>query len=500
MRSEKSWIQQIPGWIEATRGVKVPPGVNKEESLRRAHSMRVLLRDGKISTGQLKLDDDLINTFYALCDLLEKPGEESAEDVLHDAETIHRLIAEVPWPDDEFGEREDLMRRCSHVLSLSEGKLQDDHGMESVARWRIPATFPWRGKAPEEGWREAERVLATPVAERREKAGDLRLDDPALLLSICEVLRSRLETTPATVRDEAEFFFGFLENPRRPIGLGDEREFLLGELALTAGGASRVLFRREDSHRWFDRAEANFVLTSDSPRHVARLAYQRLALSVEERRFAEVLELAPRWSESLTRLGLAEDALKCRFLEGVCLRELGEVPASVEVFHQIYLEAEKQKNVRLMAQAANNLALYHRALGDLNESLAYARKALPLLEQLDSRVHLVKLRWCVGDILREQRKLSEAIEAYRAVRLAAEEVGMRGDVASIHLVVADLLLDVGQEREAEREIRAALPIIAEEKMVPEGIAALTLLRESLRTQTVDRTALRELHEHFRNVK
>lgn len=357
--------------------------------------------------------------------------------------------------------------------------------------------FPWRERrlAPEDGWREAEQVLAMPVQERREKFGD-RLDDPELLLCVCEVLRSRLETTPTTVRDDSEFFHNFLEKPRRPIGHYDEREYFLGELALTAGTACRVLFRREECHRWFDRAEASFVLATNGLAHVARLAYQRLALSVEERRFAEVLELAPRWSESLTRLGLAEDALKCRFLEGVCLRELGDVPTSVEKFQQIYQDAEKQKNVRLMAQAANNLALYQRALGDLNESLAYARKALPLLEQLDSRVHLVRLRWAVGDILREQRKLPEAIEAYRAVRLAAEEVGMRGDVVAIHLVLADVLLEVGQERQAEWEIRAALPTIDEEKMVPEGIAALALLRESLRHRKIDRSALREVHGYF----
>lgn len=359
--------------------------------------------------------------------------------------------------------------------------------------------FPWREKrlSPEDGWREAEQVLAMPMQERREKSGD-RLDDPELLLCVCEVLRSRLETTPAAVRDDSEFFYAFLEKPRRRIGHYDEREYFLGELALTAGTACRVLFRREECRRWFDRSEASFVLATNGLAHVARLAYQRLALSTEERRFAEVLELAPRWSESLARLGLAEDSLKCRFLEGAALRELDQLHPAVELFSEVCREAERQGNVRLMALAINNLAQYHRALGDLNESLAYARKALPLLEQLDSRVHLVKLRWCVGEILREQGKLFEAIEAFRAARLEAEEVGMRGDVAAIHLVLADVLLDVGQERQAEWEIRAALPTIDEEKMVPEGIAALALLRESVRHRKIDRTALREVHGYFPN--
>jgi hypothetical protein len=120
------------------------------------------------------------------------------------------------------------------------------------------------------------------------------------------------------------------------------------------------------------------------------------------------------------------------------------------------------------------------------------------LTQLNNSVGLVKLRWCVGDILRDQTKSGEAIEAYREALESAREVGVRGDQAALHLVLADLLLDVGQEAQAEWEVRAELPIIDEEKMVPEGFAALDLLRQALRRRQVDRGALRALHGYFRD--
>jgi tetratricopeptide (TPR) repeat protein len=153
----------------------------------------------------------------------------------------------------------------------------------------------------------------------------------------------------------------------------------------------------------------------------------------------------------------------------------------------------------LLAQASNGLSQFYRVLGNLPEALVHARKALPLLQQLDNRVNIAKLRWSVGDILREQRKLGEAVDAYRAALRESEEIGIRGDVAAIHLVLADVLLDAGFDRQAEWEVRAALPIIEEEKMVPEGYAALSLLRESLRRRQIDRQALRNLHGYFQEV-
>jgi hypothetical protein len=79
----------------------------------------------------------------------------------------------------------------------------------------------------------------------------------------------------------------------------------------------------------------------------------------------------------------------------------------------------------------------------------------------------------------------------------SEKIGLRNDVAAIHLVLGEILFDLGLDDQAEAEVRAALPIIEEEKMVPEGYAALSLLRESLLRRQVDRQALRNLHGYFR---
>src|SRR5262249_9679767 len=174
-----------------------------------------------------------------------------------------------------------------------------------------------------------------------------------------------------------------------------------------------------------------------------RLAYQRLALRTEERRFEEVLELAPIWHENFLKLELPEDALKCRFLEAAALRETDRTEEAKAVLENVCKLAETLGTYSLQAQALSNLSQNHRVLGDLKEALSYARQALPLLQRLDDRISLAKLRWCVGDICREQGKLGEAVDAYRAALRESEEIGIRGDIAAIHLVLADVLLDGG---------------------------------------------------------
>ena len=360
--------------------------------------------------------------------------------------------------------------------------------------------FPWRLNLHyEESRPAAEKALSVSLADRSVQSKELHLEDPDLLLSVCEILRSRLEADPASVRDEAEFFFNFLREPKRPIGLHDEREYFLGELGLVAAAASRLVFRIQEAKIWLQRAEASFALVQNANAHWARSAYQRLALLLEERQLDEVLALSPLWVETFEKLEMREDALKCRFLEGIVHCENGDLNKAIHLFVGICADAEKLGYSRLTAQAATNLVRYYASLGEEENALRYARKALPLQKQLQDRVGFTKLQWSIGDLLRKQGKHALALDADRQAQSEAREVGLRGDLAALHLVIADLLLEAGQDAQAEWEIRAALPIIEEERMVPERVAALSLLRESLRRRQIDRHALRELHGCFEDL-
>lgn len=356
--------------------------------------------------------------------------------------------------------------------------------------------FPSKPISSDEGIVAAECVLALPISARVERVAELTLEEPETLLALCGILRGRLESTPEEVAREAEFFYRFLEQPKRSIGILDEREFFLGETALLAGTACRILSRREDARRWFDRSEAWFRQTVNSVADWSRLSYQRLALRVEERELDEVLELVPLLIESFEKLEMREEALKCRFLEGIVLMEADQLTRAAEVFRRIRAGARALGNDQLLATALTNLAQLHGTLGEAEEALDASRHALLVWKRLGNRMGVAKVHWGMGDLLRVKGQAGSAIEAYRSAQVEFAEIGMKGDVAALQLVVADLLLDLGEDDAARHEILLALPAIDEIQMVPEGMAALALLRESVRGRRIDRAALRELHGFF----
>lgn len=356
--------------------------------------------------------------------------------------------------------------------------------------------FPRMPLSSEAGEAASERVLRTPIPERAGMAEALALEDPETLLALCSALRRRVDTSPAAVREEAEFLYRFLEKPYRDIGLFDERDYFLGETALLAGTACRQLSRRDEANQWFERAEAGFRHTINVVGDLSRLAYQRLAERFEERQIDFVREMLPALIDTFRKLDMHDDAVKCRFLEGLALMETDQLADAVTLFHEIAEEAESLGNARLTASAYANLTHVYGMLGDTENAMSASAKAIPPLRRLNDRIALAKVQWGLATLLRETGKLPAAIGAYRRAQEDFQAIGMRADYAALNLVVADLLLEQGREVEALREVSEALPVIMELKMAPEGVAALALVRESVRRQKVDRGALRELHGYF----
>jgi len=142
-------------------------------------------------------------------------------------------------------------------------------------------------------------------------------------------------------------------------------------------------------------------------------------------------------------------------------------------------------------------------LGDLRTSarhfeaaLEAYRQAMPLLEDAKRLYALADLKAMVGGTLRKMGQIAAAIEAYRGAVRDFSDLGMSTRESYLRVLFAEVLLEAGKAREAEWQILAALPTIDREKLVPEGFAAVTLLRESVRQRKTDPKALLELREYL----
>ena len=358
--------------------------------------------------------------------------------------------------------------------------------------------FPSR---PENAWlspREAEVAacdyLAIPIEERTEKDRERFLSNPDVLLSLCAVLRR--DETPSVMEREAREVYEWIVRPGFSLGVFDERDYALGEFALLASGASRLLGKREEALLWLDRAEAGFRHTMNPAPGLASVAYSRLALRFEMGRYQHVLELAPSLESSFRKLRMEVEAAKCALLLAMTLKQTGEHLKAIESLTGLHEIPALRTDAPLRARILSELGDLRQLEGQLDLAMSAFQQALALLADGDVCNARADLKLYVGGVHKALGDLREAELAFRSAQGDYHALEMRGQVAYTHLVIAETLLEMRREREAEWEILAALPAINEIQMVPEAFAAAALLRESVQRRKTDPKALQELKNHL----
>lgn len=348
---------------------------------------------------------------------------------------------------------------------------------------------------------EARTAAHVYVAATRDEGAGLRrrelLAEPDVLTEVCGILRDSVNAAATMVAAEAVALYRCIsDKDAEPIGAFDETDYFLGETALLAGTATRILGRRDEAENWFDRAEAGFRHTVNPSPLLARVTYQRLALRCEKGHFREVAELAPMLAITFGRLNMASDRAKSVFLQGMALKQACEHKAALSVFCSLNQPSLAGREPGLLGLALVHMADIHAADGRDDLAEECCADAIPLLERGDLPAAVAQLHGTIGEALRRQGKTASALEAYGASIAAYDALGMSTCVAYLRIVTAQTLLEAGMHREAEWQILAALPTIEEQQMVAEGVAAVALLRESVRLRKTDPMALSQVREYL----
>lgn len=359
--------------------------------------------------------------------------------------------------------------------------------------------FPAPREAPltqEEVLQAARTYLEGVSSEGSATRREALLKAPDVLLSVCVFLREQIDGSAQEVLKESVALYRCISATDQALGGFDEKDYFRGDAALIAATASRVLGRREDAALWLDRAEAGFRHTVNPSPLLALVTYQRLALRCEIGLYAEVVELAPMLARSFEKLSMRRERDKCVFLEGLAQKQGGDHEGALQTFQSLQDGSLADRDLGLVGMALVNLADIHAAAGrDEAASYSYG-DALGLLKRANRPAAVAHLKGVMGESFRRQGRLQAGADAFRSAIDDYEILGMRTWVAYLRINLAQVLLEAGRPREAEWEVLAALPTIDEEKMVPEGFAAVALLRESVRQRKTDPKALFELRQYL----
>jgi tetratricopeptide (TPR) repeat protein len=358
--------------------------------------------------------------------------------------------------------------------------------------------FPQRNthsvRTSQEAAERASDFLGTDRADRSIAATAAALGDGDVLTAVLAQLWQLINSEPVRVADEASAVYSWLAASDARLFFFDEREYFMGESALLAGGASRHIGRRSEAETWFDRADAGFRHTIAPAAHLARVSYNRLALRYDMNRHEDVIELLPSTARTFEQLGMRNDLAKCALLEALSLRVVGRCDDAATKLEALI--ADPTTEVKLKGLALVNLGGLRSTAGDFEAALEAYRDARNCIANGEPNATTADLKMLFGETLRSMGRLSDAIAAYREAIGDLVELGMATRVAYFRVALAAALLEAEMPREAEWEILAALPTIDEQKMVPEGLAALELLRESVRQRKTNSTALLELRQYL----
>ncbi len=340
----------------------------------------------------------------------------------------------------------------------------------------------------------ARSFLAVDHDERTEEQIDSTLTNPDCFLAICAELKARCDAEPGPVFDEASRLYRWVESSSLSLGLFDERDYFLGETALAAGNAARQLGKRDEAECWYELAEAGFRHTVNPAPLMANVAYARLTLHYDRRQYQRVFDLLPSLTTSFRKLGMSRERLKCEFLAAMALKESARTDEAISKLKAMREDVALANEPDLEAFAVlhygellSSKGRHAEALSCLSEvSANEASKTQPLIS--------AHLKSAMGEALRQQGLLPQAAAALRGAAEDYAAAGMAALEAYLRIVLAETLIALSRYREAEWQIAAALPTIEEQQMIPEGVAAVNLLRESLGRRQADPKALQQVRQ------
>jgi tetratricopeptide (TPR) repeat protein len=458
--------------------------------MRRAEIAWRRIQVGEMAELKAVCDPDRADEMHAMCRLIARE-DGHCEGRLRSIALFYQSVQQMSWPDDRVGEQADLLARLSYLAWLHANRWSSFDEAETWERIAVDQTLRHE---------MVRGFLGIPARSRSEDLNRRFLSDPAVLLAACARLRSMVETSPLKSVEEAILVYGWLDTNRQVFEPGQEFELRLAELAWIAAVGNKHCGRYRESQAWLDRLEHNCDGIAGAERLRARAGYVRLAVLHELRCYQEVIASLAELKERFARLGMRLSFAKCCLLEAITLKEIGRDAEARVAFDALSRDPAIQGERSLQGMVFTGIAELEGRLGLFEAAHSNILKAIQMLKESGTPLAVAHLHAVEGELLRDQGQLDRAVDSYRAAVVVYSAGEFPSHAAYLRVVLAETLMAAGRENEAISEIVAALPVIDGEHLVREGIAAMALLRESVRRKKTDPRALRELREQLERMQ
>jgi tetratricopeptide (TPR) repeat protein len=426
------------------------------------------------------------DVLFALCSLLESDCPQSDE-ALAEIQSIYQMVAALSWPNDHFDERCQVLSRLAFLawnLCLRYSTF------EGAREWRDRCVSNVLSQ-------ESERAfLAIPFHKRSGPLNERFLGDPTVLLATCALYERRRNLEPQDVALEAGAAWRWISGeigPAAPL----YRQFLAAEICMSLGIASKHLGRFDESLQWISRARSVFADSYLPDSHLARCDFNEIAVAYERNEVQAVLERIEHNIRALKQGGFLPEYDSARLLEACALKNVGRMQEASSRLSEILDE-----QVLARSPLVHCLALI--AKGEAEAGAGRPEKTGPLMAAAATQLRVLNAPLVsgnfyasLGEFLRDQDRLDDAVESYRASVATFEVAGLARAAAYIRVILAETLVAAGRQLEAIEELVRALPTIRRGNLDSEAKAATAILSESLRRKCLDPLALTDLRNQLR---
>jgi tetratricopeptide (TPR) repeat protein len=207
----------------------------------------------------------------------------------------------------------------------------------------------------------------------------------------------------------------------------------------------------------------------------------RLILLYQLNRYDVVCRAAPDLDKAFAALGMEEDRIKFRIVWAASLKVSGRLDEALDILKPLR-EARAEVRPGLYGWVLLQSGDIHQICGDYGRAIPELMEAARLLREGNQLTGLAEVCATLSGIFRSQGMLGEAIKFLESSREEHERLGMKWCEAYKRMLIAETLLAMGRPRDAEVEIRAAIPVLEEQGMVADAVVAVNLLREAIQRQ------------------